>query len=332
MKHTVVLSLICFLVSGDRFKICDRANAYAHAKAVLSPVRFSELIPVDDAHQNPTISHADLGEGHIGFHRNRMPMCDSGTQYESAFPISVRSGIHLAFCCRPTRFDAFLDGTRGNQEWQHQSIHRYRPSGISQRYAGVNYHPVWPRWLHRSAHKLPRPDPGPLRGHEMLVGLDTCILHFIELSSHQNRLPLHQFRLAFDGSKSPNGGNRAPDADEHQNDGSASGDPCPAERPSVNAVFVFFFSGLCFGFGGAILVPFCIDDKRRILRTSLICSGFVWAVGGYVFPFVTGFFPRTWRLPPQWLPAQWRICTQNQNQRDFPHGETVTRKVFYFGC
>jgi len=102
-------------------------------------------------------------------------------------------------------------------------------------------------------------------------------------------------------------------------EGRSSGDTCPSERPVIDIVFIVFLSGLFFGFGGSILVSFCVNDKRKFLRTALIWGGLVWAVGGYVFLFATGFFPHTWGIPPQWLPEKWKTCQQSTSNQQFPH-------------
>jgi len=101
-------------------------------------------------------------------------------------------------------------------------------------------------------------------------------------------------------------------------EGRSSGDICPSERPVIDIVFIVFLSGIFFGFGGSILVSFCVNDKRKFLRTALICGGLVWAVGGYVFLFATGFFPHTWGIPPQWLPEKWKTCQQSTSNQQFP--------------
>jgi len=101
-------------------------------------------------------------------------------------------------------------------------------------------------------------------------------------------------------------------------EGRSSGDTCPSERPVIDIVFIVFLSGLFFGFGGSILVSFCVNDKRKFLRTALIWGGLVWAVGGYVFLFATGFFPHTWGIPPQWLPEKWKTCQQSTSNQQFP--------------
>lgn len=70
-----------------------------------------------------------------------------------------------------------------------------------------------------------------------------------------------------------------------------------------------------------------INEKRRLLRAALICSGITWAILGYVFLFATGFFPHTWGLPPQWLPEKWRTCKQEDSQKQrFRHTQNVSQK------
>ena len=45
------------------------------------------------------------------------------------------------------------------------------------------------------------------------------------------------------------------------------------------------------GFLWSVFVPFWIDDKRRILRTSAVCFGLGLSEGGILFFIASGFFP-----------------------------------------
>jgi len=138
---------------------------------------------------------------------------------------------------------------------------------------------------------------------------------------------LHQVRLAFDDTQSPIGRLHATPADIRQKPGKESYGKCETDRPGINVVFPVVFCLFFGGFRFALWVTENVNDKRRVLRASLIGLGLGCTEFSLLFLVATGLYPYTWGLPPQWIPAKWSPCPQNYRQY-FPwhHVETVTQK------
>lgn len=85
----------------------------------------------------------------------------------------------------------------------------------------------------------------------------------------------------------------------------------PPERPSIDTVMVLF---LCFSFGGlllgflplywCLLVPKSVPYWRPLFLVSWV--GGLCVAGSIVWLFLTGVYPYTWGLPPNWIPTQWQ--------------------------
>jgi IS1 family transposase len=138
-------------------------------------------------------------------------------------------------------------------------------------------------------------------------------------------------RLASNRSQCPNRGDYTAQANEHQKEGEYSDSYCRTERPSLDVIFTLYpllvLGGFLWSAGAIVCLYF--DYERRFVRTLLILAsifGVVCAEGGVLFFIMTGFYPYTWGLPPQWIPAKWNPCPPNYRQY-FPHRETVSQKV-----
>lgn len=107
------------------------------------------------------------------------------------------------------------------------------------------------------------------------------------------------------------------------------------ERPSIDATMILF---LCFGFGGllveflplywCLLVPSSVNYQRLLFGVSLV--GGCCASGAIVWFFLSGVYPYTWGLPPQWIPAKWNQCQENEQYR-FSHPRIVLRNEYCAG-
>jgi IS1 family transposase len=146
-------------------------------------------------------------------------------------------------------------------------------------------------------------------------------------------LGLHNISLLFYGPQSADGGLYATIADykqtpsqDNQNARSNSGGDCETERPSIpillGVVFGLVFSGLFCGVWAGV----GLDDQWRGARAALVAVAFACSEAGLFFLILTGVYPHTWGLPPQWLPAKWNPCPQGYRQH-FPHVQTVSQKV-----
>jgi hypothetical protein len=141
------------------------------------------------------------------------------------------------------------------------------------------------------------------------------------------QLLLHQVGLAIDLPKSSIRGINAAPTDYYQKTSKNRYGDCGAYRPSINLSFVIFIGLTLGGFLWSVFVPFWIDDKRRILRTSAVCFGLELSEGGILFFIASGFFPYTWGLPPNWIPERWNPCKQSQSQQEPAHVVNVSQKV-----
>ena len=145
----------------------------------------------------------------------------------------------------------------------------------------------------------------------------------VELRGHQIGLPL-------DGTQRPDSRNDAAESDNDERSGGPSRKLCEVERPSLHLASALFFGvglgSLCI----ALVMAFCVNYERPLLAAALIVPFIGIAAASPIWWFNYCFlYPYSWGLPPDWLPAKWNQC-QNQNRSDFPHGENVSQQVFSF--
>jgi hypothetical protein len=118
----------------------------------------------------------------------------------------------------------------------------------------------------------------------------------------------------------------ATEADHYKQAGEDSSETCESEHPSLGQRYVLFIL-LCFGGLFLAFGPFMsFNDQRGGWRTYLCGLGVVCCEIGLLFWFMSGLYPYSWGLPPQWLPAKWNPCPQSYRQY-FPHGENVSQKL-----
>jgi IS1 family transposase len=144
------------------------------------------------------------------------------------------------------------------------------------------------------------------------------------------QLLLHQVGLAVDLPKGSISGINATPTDYYQKASKNRYGDCGAYRPSINLSFVIFICLTLGGFLWSVFVPFWIDDKRRILRTSAVCFGLGLSEGGILFFIASGFFPYTWGLPPNWIPERWNPCKQSKSQQEPAHRVNVSQKLLLY--
>src|ERR1017187_4878313 len=138
---------------------------------------------------------------------------------------------------------------------------------------------------------------------------------------HQVSLPLYGSQRAFHnrGLLTKNGDLKG-NANYLQDSGSGDGE-CKVERPSIDELFLIFFSL----FFGGLFLSFCgllyINDKRAAWRTPLIVVGLGCVVFSFLFLLATRIHPYTWGLPTH---RQFKNCDENGEYRQgFQHGETL---------
>jgi IS1 family transposase len=155
-----------------------------------------------------------------------------------------------------------------------------------------------------------------------LTILKACYIYAVNME-----VGFNQVYLSFNQAKSTDRCANTTSADNHQGQSKKRSESCEVERPGIVPVFFIAFSLVLGGLGGAFWVLFNINDNRCALRTTLFCVGVTCGAIAFPFYFLTALaFPYTWGLPPQWLPAKWNPCPQDDYQR-VPHGETVSQKV-----
>jgi IS1 family transposase len=209
--------------------------------------------------------------------------------------------------CRP---DLSCAG-KVTKELEH-CIHRKRESAFV-RDIEVNAQEVYRLWLYVSPNMAGSPVPNRDPLHH-------C--GFLQLN-----LPLQVFCLCLNGAESTDGSIYASSADNKQQPADDSSDNCKAERPSVPVLLGVVYSFVFGGFGFALWMLFYINDERRILRASLSISGLACAGFGLLFLVLTGLYPHTWGLPPQWLPTKWNPCKQGNQSGTLSHGKNVSQKL-----
>ncbi len=67
-------------------------------------------------------------------------------------------------------------------------------------------------------------------------------------------------------------------------------------------------------------MAFCVNYKRRSLSSALIGLGGICVLVGNLFWFLTGVFPYSWGLPPNWLPKAWQ---QQCQDKSFSHSSVL---------
>ena len=136
--------------------------------------------------------------------------------------------------------------------------------------------------------------------------------------------------LSFNGSKGIDSGNDATQSDDTKSERSPRSQPCIEESTSLHIACMLFFG---FGLGGlcwSILMAFRVNYKRPILAAALIIPGALCACCAPVWWFsYCMIFPKSFGLPPSWLPQKWHQCQQSQSDHNFPHAENVSLKLFW---
>jgi IS1 family transposase len=132
--------------------------------------------------------------------------------------------------------------------------------------------------------------------------------------------------LLFNSLQSPDCSAYTKCSDHYQNSGEPGDSNCRTERPSVGELFVIFFALLFGGFFFSIYVALCIDYERRSLGSYLFWGGIAVSEIGLLLLVATGFYPYSWGLPPQWLPARWNPCEKSDTDKR-SHSETVSQKL-----
>ncbi|HTX33562.1 MAG TPA: hypothetical protein VME43_01020 [Bryobacteraceae bacterium] len=68
-----------------------------------------------------------------------------------------------------------------------------------------------------------------------------------------------------------------------------------------------------------------IDEDRR--ACGLASLGWCACGAAMLYLILTGIYPFTWGLPPQWLPAKWNPCQNSQGDQRLSHRKIVSQKV-----
>jgi hypothetical protein len=134
--------------------------------------------------------------------------------------------------------------------------------------------------------------------------------------------------LRLKSAQGPNSKDYATNPDKHQKASKHRIRHCETERPAIDTMLSILRSLVFGGFLIALGTAMCFNDQRCVLRASLIGTGLVCAEFGLLLLVMAGLYHYTWGSPPQWLPARWNPCAQNEHQY-FPgnHRETVSQKV-----
>jgi len=144
----------------------------------------------------------------------------------------------------------------------------------------------------------------------------------VQFSSVSARLSSSQ-RSSHKRSLFTENGNLKADTDYLQN-GGGSDSECKIERPSVDELFAIFFGLFFLGIFCGLYGLLYVNDKRTILRTSLVAIAFGCICFAYLFLIAVGIHPYSWGLPTK---RHFHRCQETEYRQTFQHnGENVSRR------